>query len=176
MKLAIALISILGMFNFLSSADAVRSLDDSCAYCMTDENPSLTYRQALEIVLVNLDWLDVSVKRTVENGIEVFSKPVITSIVFGPTDYLQLEEGIKVLRQVLALKKPYLRIFTLKHSPQADLDAKKYSAEYLLGYSVDYALATIGVNAWNYKKNQKELGKWHDCLGLIEEVNEENNA
>lgn len=176
MKLAIALISILGIFNFLSSASAVRNLDDSCAYCMTDKNPSLTYRQALEIVLVNLDELDVSVKRTVENGMELFSKPVITSIVFGPTDYFQLDAAIKVLRQVLALKKPYLRLFTLKHSPQADLDAKEYSVEYLLGYSVDYGLGTIGVNAWNYKKNQKELGKWHDCLDLLEEVNGENNA
>ena len=43
MKLAIALISISWIFNFLSSASAVRDLDDSCAYCMTDENPSLTY-------------------------------------------------------------------------------------------------------------------------------------
>lgn len=164
------------MFNFLSSADAVRSLDDSCAYCMTDGNPALTYRQALEIVLVNLDGIDVSVKRTVENGMELFSKPVIPSIVFGPTDYFQLDEGIKVLREFLALQKPYLRLFTLKHSPQADLDAKKYSAEYLLGYSVDYALGTIGVNAWNYKRDQKELGRWHDRIDLIEEIDEQNNA
>lgn len=72
MKLAIALISISWIFNFLSSASAVRDLNDSCAYCMTDENPSLTYRQALQVVLANLDEVDVSVKGTVEKGMELF--------------------------------------------------------------------------------------------------------
>ncbi len=161
MKLAIALISIAWIFNFLSSASAVRDLDDSCAYCMTDENPSLTYRQALQVVLANLDEVDVSVKETVEKGMELFCKPIVTPIDFGSTDYSCLEAAIKILKQVLVLKNPYLKLFKLKRSPQADADARERSVEYLLGYSVNYALGTIGVNAWQYKKVQKERGEWY---------------
>jgi len=105
------LISFLAL-AYATFASDIKRLNDQCAYCITDENPSLTYRQALNLILDDVVMLESDVK-IVKNGMELFGSPVAAPITFGPTAYLELEEKIKILKEILAQKNHILNFLNL---------------------------------------------------------------
>ncbi len=162
MKLVLLLIGFLAAFSPINAAaDDIRDLDDQCAYLNTRDGKTLTYKQAIEIVLENLSDFSGEYKDVIQIGIGLFSRPVVAEISFYPTHYLELEESIKNLNKVLEQRNLAYELFSFKPSDQANEDLESYSIEYLMNYSVWYGLGTISSNAWKYKQNQKELGEWY---------------
>lgn len=164
------LISLLALACATFASD-IKRLDDQCAYCVTDENPSLTYRQALQLILDNVDMPE-DVKDRIKKGMGLFASPVADSIDFGPTSYLELEKDIKTLSQILAQEKPHSKLFKFKHSVEADKGLELHPESSLIECSVGYALTVISSNAWGYKKKQKDNGQWYDPINLNEDAEE----
>ena len=100
-------------------------------------------------------------KDVIQNGIGLFSRPVVAEISFYHVHYLELEKSIKSLNEALKQKNTAHELFSFKPSAQANEDLESYSQEYLMNYSVWYGLGTISSNAWKYKQKQKELGEWY---------------
>jgi hypothetical protein len=162
MKLALILIGFLGMFiSINAAADDIRNLEDPCAYLNTRDGKSLTYKQALETVLESLSDVPAEIKDVIQNGMGQFSCPVVAEISFHQAHYLELEESIKHLNEVLKQRNLAYELFNFKSSTQATEDLESYSIEYLMNYSVWYGLGTISSNAWKYKQKQENIGEWY---------------
>ena len=161
MKLVLLLIGFLGTFSPINAAaDDIRDLDDPCAYLNTRDGNPLTYKQALATVLENLSEFSDEDKDVIQNGIGLFSRPVVGEVSFYQVHYLELEESIKNINKVLEQRKIAYELFSFKSSAQANEDLESHSIEDLMNYSVWYGLGTISSNAWKYKQKQKELGEW----------------
>ncbi len=162
MKLVLFLIGFFGTFSPINAvADDIRDLSDPCAYLNTLDGKPLTYKQALATVLENLSDFSDEDKDVIQNGMGLFSCPVVGEVSFYHVHYLELEESIKNLTKVLEQRNVAFELFSFKPSTQATEGLKSYSVEYLMNYSVWYGLGTISSNAWKYKQKQKNIGEWY---------------